>query len=94
MVAFGIGTRLAAERDPHAALRVSRDRRSGVAMGFGSSAMEARILRPLVWFGILEARTGGRSAKELVEPRLYRKAPLFDRFVKCDVQIEGPDIRH
>jgi hypothetical protein len=61
---------------------------------FGSSAMEARILRPLVWFGILEARTGGRSAKELVEPRLYRKAPLFDRFVKCDVQIEGPDIRH
>jgi hypothetical protein len=29
---------------------------------FGSSAMEARILRPLVWFGILESRTGGRSA--------------------------------
>ena len=24
---------------------------------FGSSAMEARILRPLVWFGLLESRT-------------------------------------
>src|SRR5438034_3459144 len=60
---------------------------------FGSAAMEARILRPLVWFGILESRTGGRSATELVDPRLYRKAPLFDRFVKFDVQIEGPDTR-
>ena len=61
---------------------------------FGSSAMEARILRPLVWFGLLESRTRARSATELVDPRLYRKAPLFDRFVKFDVQIEGPDIRH
>src|SRR4029077_19490836 len=33
VVAFGIGTRLAAERDTHPALRVSRDRRSEVAMG-------------------------------------------------------------
>jgi hypothetical protein len=61
---------------------------------FGSSAVEARILRPLVWFGLLESRTEPRSAIELVDPRLYRKAPLFDRFVKFDVQIEGPDIRH
>jgi hypothetical protein len=61
---------------------------------FGSSAMEARILRPLVWFGLLEARSEGRSPSELVERRLYRKAPLFDRFVKFDVQVEGQDIRH
>jgi len=61
---------------------------------FGSSAMEARILRPLVWFGLLESRTRTKSATELVDPRLYRKAPLADRFVKFDVQIEGPDIRH
>jgi hypothetical protein len=51
----------------------------------GSSAMEGRILRPLVWFGLLESRTEPRSAAELVERRLYRKAPLFDRFVKFDV---------
>jgi hypothetical protein len=61
---------------------------------FGSSAMEARILRPLVWFGLLQARRERRSANEFVDPRLYRKAPLFDRFVKFDVQIEGPDTRH
>jgi hypothetical protein len=26
--------------------------------------------------------------------RLYRKAPLFDRFVKFDVQVEIPNNRH
>src|SRR6267143_465764 len=51
---------------------------------FGSSAMEARILRPLVWFRLLESRTRGRSATEFVYPRVYRKASLFDRFVKFD----------
>jgi hypothetical protein len=61
---------------------------------FGSSAMEARFFRPLVWFGLMESRTEPRSATELVDPRLYRKAPLFDRFVKFNVQIEGPDIHH
>jgi hypothetical protein len=60
----------------------------------GSSAMEARILRPLVWFGLLESRTQPRSATELVNRHLYRKTPLFDRFVKFDVQIEGPDTHH
>jgi hypothetical protein len=61
---------------------------------FGSSAMEARILRPLWWFGLLEARGQEESATEFVGRRLYRKAPLFDRFLKFDVQIEGSDSRH
>jgi hypothetical protein len=61
---------------------------------FGSSAMEARILRPLVWFGLLESQSQQESATELVDPRLYRKALLFDRFVKFDVEIEGSDTRH
>jgi len=61
---------------------------------FGSSAVEARILRPLVWFGLLESRTEGRSPTEVVDRRLYRKAPLFDRFLRFDVQVESPDIRH
>jgi hypothetical protein len=60
----------------------------------GSSAMEARILRPLVWFGLLESRTEPRSPTEVVDRRLYRKAPVFDRFVEFDVQIEGSGIRH
>ena len=61
---------------------------------FGSSAMEARILRPLWWFGLLEARSQEKSATELVGRRLYRKAPLFDRFLKFDVQIEESRVRH
>ena len=61
---------------------------------FGSSAMEARILRPLVWFGVLECRSEQKSANELIARRLYRKTPLFDRLVKFDVKLEGSDIRH
>jgi len=61
---------------------------------FGSSAMEARILRPLWWFGLLEARSEERSATDLVTRRLYRKAPLSDRFVKFNVQVEGSEMRH
>lgn len=61
---------------------------------FGSSAMEARILRPLVWFGVLDSRTEGRSPTEVVDRRLYRKSPLFDCFVKFNVQVEGSDTRH
>jgi hypothetical protein len=61
---------------------------------FGSSAMEARILRPLLWFGLLEGRSEEKSATELFARRIYRKAPLFDRFVKFNVQVERIDIRH
>jgi hypothetical protein len=61
---------------------------------FGSSAMEARILRPLWWFGLLEARSQEKSATELVGRRLYRKAPLFDRFLLFAVQIEESRVRH
>jgi hypothetical protein len=61
---------------------------------FGSGAMEVRILRPLVWFGLLESRSEQRSPTELVERHSYRKAPLFDHFVKFNVQVEGSDTLH
>src|SRR5215467_470485 len=61
---------------------------------FGSSAMEFRILRPLWWFGLLETRSRDKSANELIARRLYRKAPLFDRFVKFNVEVDGSDTRH
>jgi hypothetical protein len=61
---------------------------------FGSSAMEVPIFRPLTWFGLLEARREEKSVSELAARRLYRKAPLFDRFVKFSVQVEGSDTRH
>jgi hypothetical protein len=49
----------------------------------GSSAMEARILRPLTWFGLLEYRSERGSGQ--VDRHLYRKTPLFDRFLKFNV---------
>jgi hypothetical protein len=62
------------------------------AWDLGSFAMEARILRTLTWFGLMESRWEGKAG--LGEPRLYRKTPLFDRFVKFSVQIERPAARH
>jgi hypothetical protein len=61
---------------------------------FGSSAMEARVLRPLLWFGLLESRTEGRSPTDMVYRRLYRKTPLFDRLVNFNIRVEGAELRH
>jgi hypothetical protein len=58
----------------------------------GSFAMESRILRPLMWFGLLESRSEGKAGPS--ERRLYRKTALFDRFLKFNVQIERPTTRH
>src|SRR5262249_5204506 len=57
------------ERDAHAALHDPRDRRSGVARNFGSRSMEPRILRPLVWLGLVAA-TVGMSRKSTIRSRL------------------------
>lgn len=64
----------------------------GSAWDLGSYAMEARILRPLSWFGLLESTTEGKVG--LVASRLYRKTPLFDRFIKFNVRVEQPAMRH
>jgi hypothetical protein len=54
-----------------------------------SHAMEARILRPLQWFGLLEHRED-RTDSRLIERRhFYRKTALFDRFLSFDVRLEG-----
>ncbi|MGD0109916.1 MAG: hypothetical protein ABSC06_38730, partial [Rhodopila sp.] len=54
----------------------------------GSFATEARILRPLQWFGLLEHRQDGSGARRLDGERQYRKTPLFDRFLTFDVAVE------
>jgi hypothetical protein len=52
-----------------------------------SYSMEAKILRPLLWFGLLEHRKddieGSREKRHL-----YRKTALFDRFLAFDVKLE------
>ena len=58
----------------------------------GTYAMDARILKPLVWFGLLEVRREGGTGS--TERRFYRKTALFDRFLKFTVQVEAPATRH
>ena len=54
----------------------------------GAIAFEARILLPLVWFGLLERRTQSDPGALLSEAYLYRKSQIFDRFLEFDVKIE------
>jgi hypothetical protein len=52
----------------------------------GSFAMEAQMLRPLLWFGLLEENTdSGRFGRR----HLYRKSSLFDRFMSFEVTLEN-----
>ena len=53
----------------------------------GSSATERQILRPLTWFGVLEARDAEKQPDEYVARRLYRKTALFDRLLSFDIQL-------
>ena len=95
VVAFGIGPRLAAEGDPHPALRVSGHWRFGVAMGFrfqrhgGSHSPTIGLVRAI---GITKRREVGDPS--WLNAVCTEKPLLFDRFVKFDVQVESPDIRH
>lgn len=52
-----------------------------------ASAMEARLLRYLIWFGLLEYRELEREPSQLFARRVYRKTALFDRFLSFDVQL-------
>jgi hypothetical protein len=56
-------------------------------------AMEARILRPLLWFGLLEYR--GEEISRFATQHYYRKAVMFDRLLSFDVTTDTPSaIRH
>jgi len=51
-------------------------------------AMEAKILRPLLWFGLLEHRSEKVPSGRFGEHHFYRKAKLFDRLLAFDVQVD------
>ena len=56
-------------------------------------AMEARILRPLLWFGLLEHRSEQIPDSGFAARHYYRKTALFDRLLAFDVKMdfsEGP----
>ena len=54
-----------------------------------SFAMEAQILRPLLWFGLLEHREEEKDPGHFGRQHLYRKTALFDRFLSFDVTLEN-----
>jgi hypothetical protein len=51
-------------------------------------AMEARILRPLLWFGLLEYQHDAPLSDRYGGRHFFRKSALFDRFLQFDVEIE------
>ena len=51
-------------------------------------AMEARILRPLLWFGLLEYRSEKIEDSKFEERHYYRKVVLFDRLLAFDVKMD------
>jgi hypothetical protein len=58
-------------------------------------AMEARILRPLLWFGLLEHRGEKIADSRFGEHHFYRKAALFDRMLTFDVAMDSvAGVRH
>jgi hypothetical protein len=54
-----------------------------------SYAIEAQVLRPLQWFGLLEHREEKTGPAILTKKHFYRKTAMFDRFLSFDVQLES-----
>jgi hypothetical protein len=60
-----------------------------------ATAMEARILRPLLWFGLLEYRSEKTPDGRFATRHYYRKAALFDRLLAFDVKMDvAAGLRH
>jgi hypothetical protein len=58
-------------------------------------AMEARILRPLLWFGLLEHRSENIPDSGFAVRHYYRKSALFDRLLKFAVKMDFAEVaRH
>ena len=60
-----------------------------------SYAMQAKILRPLLWFGLLEHRSEKISSSRFDEHHFYRKSGLFDQILSFDIQVVPSEgVRH
>ena len=56
--------------------------------GIRTYAFESRVLRPLSWFGLMEIRLiGDEYAPAWRRDRQYRKAGLFNRALRFDVEM-------
>jgi hypothetical protein len=58
-------------------------------------AMESRILRPLLWFGLLACRSEKIPESRFTARYYYRKAAMFDRLLTFNIATETPSaVRH
>jgi hypothetical protein len=49
--------------------------------------LEAKILRPLLWSGLLEHRSEKIPNTQFASLNYYRKTALFERLLKFDVRV-------
>jgi hypothetical protein len=57
--------------------------------------MEARILQPMLWFGLLDYRCEPITGERFRTRHLYRKTELFDRLIGFDIRTLGEAaVRH
>src|SRR5262245_14035024 len=54
-------------------------------------AMESKILRPLLWFGLLEHRSEEILGSRFFRHHFFRKAELFERLLAFDVHVNRSD---
>jgi hypothetical protein len=59
-----------------------------------SYAMEVLILRPLLWFGLLEYRSEKIPRSWFTAQHYYRKTAMFDRLLTFDVRTDTPSAIH
>src|ERR1700676_3057347 len=71
-------------------LRHDPRHRPGLRQEAGSGLRGEGILRPLLWFGLLDHRAEKAPGTRFAERHFYRKAPLFDRLLIFDVQTDQP----
>ena len=58
-------------------------------------AMEAKILRPLLWSGLLEYRSEKIPDSRFTTRNYYRKTALFDRLLTFDIKMDfAESLRH
>ena len=50
--------------------------------------LSREILRPLLWFGLLQHRSEKVPSGRFGNHHFYRKAELFDRLLAFDVQVD------
>ena len=89
VVAIDFRSRLAIQREADAALHHPGTRDVFRNVGQNLIRDGGRILRPVLWFGLLEHRSEKIAESRFGEHHFYRKTSLFDRMLTFDVAVDS-----